>query len=173
MGTSRTVGQFLQKLDRASSAVEIAGKTGVAAAAAIVKHEVEFELAAAGVRNMFLRGVGRHGAKIGVATQVKPAGVRPFAIVKMTGPAQFIEFDMPRHWIPKTSKTGERMGRRPGGRGKRRQLLAFEGGGFAAFADHPGTTGKHPWRKGVTKSIPKTEAAFAEGVADGIRKAFR
>lgn len=88
-----------------------------------------------------LRGVGKKGAKLGVRYKITNTGETNNAVVAATGPWQFIEGDTRAHRIPRART-----------RGKRR-VVVIPGVGIRAYADHPGTKGKHLFRKGAVAGM--------------------
>ena len=132
-----------------------------------------------------MSGVGKNGATVGVV--LVPAGKD--TVVKMTGPAQLIENDTKAHTI-----LGRNVGRLGKGKGSRsasakraakqelyNALFGGQGGGRLNLGGdqwvtgpipHPGTKGKHPFRKGVDAVAPVAPKIFDRGVQRGIRKAF-
>jgi hypothetical protein len=71
-----------------------------------------------------------------------------------------IESDTRPHRIPKQRR-----------RGKSR-VIAIPGVGVRAYAQHPGTKGKHPWRKGTAKALPKVPAVIAGEVRSAMAAKF-
>lgn len=152
-----SLAQFAVKTTKMVAELGKLENTTVKIAALAVKTSVLEQLQAAGVKDQRLRGVGKKGAKVGVNFSV--AGST--ALVKATGPFHLIESNTKPHRIPK--ERGPRA---------RRRVVVIPGVGVRAFADHPGTKGKHPWEKGVGAAVPV--AAKAEQVALGLalRKAY-
>lgn len=128
----------------------------VGKAALLVKTSVQRELGGTKV----LRGVGRRGARIGVRYDVK-GGQQAAALVRMTGPAHLIERSTRPHTI-------EPRRRRRGG-----QALRLADGSFAASVQHPGTRGKHPWEKGVERSLPLVRESIRRSTLSTLRGTFR
>ena len=85
--------------------------------------------------------VGKRGKKIGVSYD--PGHSSGTAVVRATGPVHLIESNTKPHRIPKERSRG------------RRRLVVIPGVGVRAWANHPGTRGKHPWAKGVAIAVPK------------------
>lgn len=127
-------------------------------AALAVKTSVLTQMQAAGVNNGKLRGVGKKGAKVGVRYDF---GGRSTALVRATGPFQLIERDTKAHRIPK--ERGARA---------RKRVVVIPGVGVRAWADHPGTKGKHPWAKGVVAAIPIQHKAQGLALTQTLRKAY-
>jgi hypothetical protein len=130
-------------------------RAGVGEVALAVKTSVLNQLG--GTRRM--SGVGRSGARIGVGYDVKGLS-NPTAIVKARGPLHLLEYGTRPHRI-EPRRGGARALRVPAARR-----------GFAMHVNHPGTTGKYPWAKGVAKAMPHTPVIFARAVRRAILKTF-
>ncbi len=143
------MGTELSKLDHRM--VEIAVQT--------VKKSVQAQMQAAGVDNGKLRGVGKRGAKVGVRYDFVNSAS---ALVRATGPFHLLERDTRAHRIPKTR----------GGRARKR-VAVIPGVGVRAWANHPGTKGKHPWAKGVAVALPIQEKAAGLALQQALVKAYR
>lgn len=160
MGTSTSGKQLAAKMLRAAGAIEVGSNAGVRAAALLITESVRRELGNAGVSNR-LSGVGKSGAAIGVGfTMVGQAFGNPTALVKMRGPAQLVERDTKPHEIGVRTRSGKKGVRLPDGSVRRR------------IPRHPGTTGKHPFEKGVNNAKSQAGAAFQTGVQAALRKVF-
>lgn len=96
-----------------------------------------------------LSGVGKRGAKLGVKVTLQPIGNGAKATVSATGPFQLIERDTQPHRIPRSHA-----------RGGPKHYVVIPGQGVYANAEHPGTTGKHPFERGVRESAPLVEKVF-------------
>lgn len=149
---------FLEKTARMGGELRRLERNMVVVAAQTVKTSVQTQLAAAGVQNGKLRGVGKRGAKIGVRYDV--AG--DTALVRATGPFQLIERDTKAHRIPKVR-----------GARARKRVVAIPGVGVRAWANHPGTKGKHPWAKGVVAAIPVQHKAQGLALHQSVVRAYR
>ena len=110
-----------------------------------------------------MSGVGRRGAKLGVRYDMTGDSE---ALLRATGPWQFIERDTKPSGRnrPRAHQAGRR--RRRGGP----RALAAPGFGPVAAARNPGTTGKHPFEKGVKKAERKAFDKLADHVTDAIDK---
>lgn len=158
--TADTPAQFAAKTARMTTGLKQVERRLALSAATTVKVSVTAAMAAAGVKNGRLRGVGKKGARVGVRYQ--PLGEARY-LVKATGPFQLIESNTKPHRVPRQPKTG---------RAKKR-VVVIPGVGVRAYANHPGTKGKHPWAKGVAAAVPaqrKTQALF---LAETLRNAYR
>lgn len=149
--------QFATKMARVSKDVRGADRGIVNRAALATKKAVQVRLAVAAPRGRL--NVGKRGQKIGVRYTLLPKSAKVF----MTGPAQLIERDTKPHRIPKERKTG---------RAKRRYAV-IPGVGVRAWANHPGTKGKHPWRKGLLDAQNNVQRATADHYFDTVKKALR
>lgn len=128
-------------------------------AALTVKKSVQAQMQAAGVDNGKLRGVGKKGAKIGVRYDF---GGQKTALVRATGPFHLLERTNKAHRIPKVR-----------GARARKRVVVIPGVGVRAWANHPGSKGKHPWAKGVAAALPVQEKAQGLALAAALRKAYR
>lgn len=111
-----------------------------------------------------LRGVGKAGATVGVQTQGgRASSGAEGAIVRMTGPAQFIERDTPKHLVG-TEGNGDDFGSHmamPDGR--------WATGPFMAG----GSTGRHPFQRGVESATPAVPQVYRRGVQGALRRTFK
>lgn len=156
-----TVGQFVVKTNKMVGELGRLENSTVKLAAQTVKTSVLTQLQIAGVQDQRLRGVGKRGAKIGVTY---PPVTGNSTLVRATGPFQFIESDTKAHRIPR-----ERAAR---GRARKRYAV-IPGVGVRAYADHPGTKGKHPWQKGVEAARPAAAKIHHLALGQALTKAFR
>ena len=155
MGTSSSWGQVTAKLNGLADAYEDLPKAQVAESSLIVKKSVQVFMPAR------LRGAGKRGAKLTVRYNegVYPDGAK--SLVYVTGPAQLIERDTQPHLIP----------RQRGARARQRYAV-IPGVGVRAFANHPGTKGKHPWAKGVEAAMPRVRRVFEVKADLALRRIF-
>lgn len=137
-----------------------------------------------------LRNASKSGGKL--STQVRlTRGDNPTGSVKAIGPWPLIEFDTPEHLIGIGRAT---TGRGATFKGKRRAKVTVSNGaalgGYLhnpAFAGrrgtddqgvvrgpivHPGTHGKHVFRKGATAATPTAAAVLAKANINAVREAF-
>ncbi len=150
MGVSKSPLAFAEKCLVAQKAMETAAKTSVETTALAVKKSIT-EISPAR-----LRGVGKRGAKLSVRYNLDnyPDGRK--ALVYALGPWQLIEGDTKAHRVPK-----QRSSR------ARRRVVVIPGVGVRAYANHPGTKGKHLFAKGavagllVGREITKRETSAA------------
>ena len=164
--TGRDVGRGIM---RAGTALDRAQKDAPrrAAVKAELIHQSELERVVPSGR---LRNVGKNGAKLSVRYDIK--GTRnPTALITALGPWQFIESDTKAHPITSRYAGGSRAarGRRvigasissvlgggnvSTGLGGGAKAVLNMGGDYRRFVRHPGTKGKHPFRKGRNKAYP-------------------
>lgn len=116
----------------------------------VIQHEIE---AVAPGRRM--RGVGRRGAKVGAGYKI----YGHTAVVQARGPLHLLERSTKPHEITPKKRNKKQALSTP--YGPRRRVK------------HPGTRGKHPWRKGVTKAAPLVPKAFKDGFYEPIERIFR
>lgn len=153
-----SVTTFVRKTTRFAGDLDRLERRMAEISALTVKRSVLAQMQFAGVQGGKLRGVGKRGAKVGVRYDLKANS----AYVRATGPLHLLERNTKAHRIPRQRKTT---------RAKKR-LLVIPGVGVRAFADHPGTRGKHPWAKGVAAARPVQERAHREALGDALRKAY-
>lgn len=153
-----SIATFVHKTARMGDGLRRLEHQTVLIAAVSLKKSVEAQLLIAGVDNGKLRGVGKKGAKVGVRYDL--AGKT--ALVRATGPFQLIENATKAHRIPRTRGTRAR-----------KRYVVIPGVGVRAWANHPGTKGKHPWAKGVAAAIPIAEKAGGIALAQTVIKAYR
>lgn len=149
---------FLEKTAKMGAELRHLERNMVLVAAQTVKTSVQSQLAAAGVENGKLRGVGKKGAKVGVRYDI----LGDKALVRATGPFQLIERDTKAHRIPKVR-----------GARARKRIVVIPGVGVRAWANHPGTKGKHPWAKGVAAAIPIQRKAQGIALHQSVVRAYR
>lgn len=138
-----------------------AQRRAVGASALHVKKRVATQISAAVGADMRMSGVGKRGAKVGVRYDVL-GYTNPTARVYATGPLHIVERGTKAHRIPK--QRGARA---------RKRLLVIPGVGVRMWANHPGTTGKHPWQRGVAAALPVVPAIFRVEVAKALKETFR
>lgn len=149
---------FLEKTARVGTELRRLERNMVLVAAQTVKTSVRSQLAAAGVENGKLRGVGKKGAKVGVRYDI----LGDKALVRATGPFQLIERDTKAHRIPKVR-----------GARARKRVVVIPGVGVRAWANHPGTKGKHLWAKGVVAAVPIQHKAQGLALRQSLVRAYR
>lgn len=155
--------QFAAKMSRTADAMQAMPTTILRQSAMIMKLAVQSRLKVAAPSGRL--NVGKNGKKVGVRYDLVSDG----AMVRMTGPAHLLEWDTKAHRIPR-----EHVGRsrKDGTRRRNSKVVNIPGVGPRAWANHPGTKGKHPWRDGVAVGIPLVEKVAGNVMSDTIRKAL-
>lgn len=102
--------------------------------------------------------VGKRGKKIGVS--YTPGVSSGTAVIRATGPVQLIENTTKPHRIPRARARGGR------------RVVVIPGVGVRAWANHPGTRGKHPWAKGVAVAVPRVPKIVDAELDRTMRKHF-
>lgn len=157
MGFSQSPGQLAAKFRMAATAMQRTETVGLQKAASFTKGVIQHEIeqVAPGRR---MRGVGRNGARVG-------AGYKIFgstATITARGPLHLLERSTKPHEItPKRRRRGKAKKAVTTPYGPRKRVM------------HPGTRGKHPWRKGVEKARPFVTKVFKEGFYAPIEDIFR
>lgn len=175
MGVSNSPAELARKINGFTVDVKATTIEATRAAAAVAVKSIEASRAAAGAGSGRLRGVGKKGAAISVKTTLLRSSSNPTATVRAVGPWQLLESDTKPHPIPKLTRKGGRKGSPIFG-------PAFGGVNtkkFVAFGDtvrrqvfHPGTKGKHPWRKGVAAAKPLTPRVYEAELREAMRRHF-
>jgi hypothetical protein len=141
-----------------AAALRVAQKVGVQKAALHMTTSIRTEITMA-TGDGRLSGVGRRGAKVGAGFDVK-GSVDPTALIKPKGPLWLVENDTGAHRIPRSRS-----------RRARRRYVVIDGHPYAS-ARHPGTRGKHPFRKGVGKTRDDTPRIFQHEVRKAVVDAW-
>lgn len=156
-----TPAQVASKFHRLAADIQNMDRNILNATALELKRSVQGTLAVAAPRGRL--NVGKKGAKVGVRFDL-PAPHK--AVVRMTGPAHLLESDTQAHRIPRGTI----------GRGRRQRAntkkIFIPGVGVRAYANHPGTRGKHPWAKGIRLSLPKVDQVGGKVVHQTVAKVF-
>ena len=155
MGTSRSPAELAGKFGRLANEYHDLPLSLVKESSLITKTTIK------GIAPARLRGAGKRGAKLDVGYTVIGAGTSAQSLVYARGPWQLIERDTAAHRIPR-EKTG---------RGRRRYAV-IPGVGVRAWAQHPGTKGQHPWRKGVVAARPVVGGLFKARGNLALRRIF-
>lgn len=146
---------FAQRMAHAPEVLKATEKDMVRAAALAVTLAERESVSSATHGSNRLSGVGRKGAKLNVGFDLKGST----ALVRARGPLHLIESDNKAHVIVPRRRRG-------------RRALAGNGFGPVASVNHPGTSGKHPWAKGLATGIPAAEKAARTVGQVGVGKAF-
>lgn len=149
--------RFLAKTRSYGTAWQRANLVAVQKAALATKVSILGQTKAPSGGDLRLSGVGKKGGPIGVTYKAGVFSGDPTALVKATGPFHLLERD---------TKAGVRARKRRRGRGKSRFI-----GPIAGYY-HPGTTGKHPFEKGVRAVEPVVAGILRRAQADSLRKTF-
>jgi hypothetical protein len=144
------------KFEKLAAGMKNLQKATLVEAAKTVQTAVRAELVAVGAGSGRLRGVGKKGGTIGVRYDVLgPDRV----VVRATGQFQLLESNTKAHRIPKMRS--------------RQRVVVIPGIGVRAWANHPGTKGKHPWAKGVVIGVPLAGRAEQTALRDLLAGVFR
>lgn len=162
MGVSKSGKQLARKFQRTIDDFDDLTLAQMKEASQIVKDEVTRRAPKR------LKGVGKRGARIGVRYNVGRFGddFTAKSLVFATGPFHLIERPTDDHRIPR-----ETVGR---GRRKRANTkpIVIPGVGVRQYAQHRGTKGKYPWRKGNAAAEPKVAQVLVSKTATVIRRNF-
>lgn len=162
MGVSRSPEELAAKLTKFGRGMPPATREGVRTGALLVVTSIRRELHRAAPSGR-LSGVGKRGARLSVGFDPPKSDVNPTALVRARGPWQLIENSTRPHVIvPK---------RRRRVRTRRGAVLTPQGP--RARISHPGTTGKHPWERGLRSSEHLVRQAVQREFHQALVKAFR
>jgi hypothetical protein len=191
MGTI-TPAQFAKECQSFGPNVMVAEKKGLNVAALIVKKEVQERYPKSGILRGLMKskdndrmaetGKPPGGAKIGVRYNVRRfSGDHYVALVKAYGQAHLLEWDTKAHRIPKPTRddflpvaaalfgTGKKWQYE---RRTKKKKIWIPGMGVFDHVNHPGTTGTHPWERGVAAAVPQVHVAWDVAVSGAISKSF-
>lgn len=157
---AKTPEQWAVQANGFTGHLQQAQRRAVGASALHVKKTVGATIAGAVGADMRMSGIGKKGAKVGVRYDVL-GFTNPTARVYATGPLHLVERGTKPHRIPK--QRGARA---------RKRFLAIPGVGVRMWANHPGTTGKHPWQRGVAVAVPRVPAIFQAEVHRALKETF-
>lgn len=148
----------VRRMSAMSSALEADRiPTGRAASLAAVKvHRLAIQRDAGG--DSRLSGVGKRGAKVGARFDQEAGRF----VIQATGPLVLIERNTKAHRIPK--QRGARA---------RKRYAVIPGVGVRAYANHPGTRGKHTWERSVPKAQREAVDTITQRSNAVVRKAFK
>lgn len=173
MGSSSSVGELIGKLEKAAQALEKSRTTALKAGSAEAKKQIE------AARNVVApSGRLRNAGKNGAALSVRSAIAGDTATVSASGPWPLIESDTPRHVIGAASRNVKRQGpvlpgaRKLGGVRQRGGGVRLPNGGIRRSVVHPGTKGKHPFRKGVAAALEPATEAMSKTVVEAVFQSF-
>lgn len=176
--TLKNVSQLSAQLDRVGKAIEDSKTPALKAATTVMTVSI------VKYRDNAVGSDGRmshvKNGKLGVKTTVLESS----GTVEAIGPWQLIEFDTRAH-----QETGKlpKIGGRGATRARKQRDLNIAFGATGAFSgvrplrtpfgpryrvQHPGTKGKHPFRKGVEAGEPAAIKRFNTTAVDAVRKVF-
>ncbi len=188
-----SLGQFAKECQSFGPNVLAAEMKATNVAALIVKKEVQARYPSSGILRGLLKSKDKErmgetgkppgGAKIGVKYNVKRfSGDHYVALVKAYGQAHLLEWDTKAHRIPKPTRddflpvaaalfgTGKKWQYKR--RTKAKKKIWIPGMGVFDHVNHPGTTGTHPWERGVAAATPQVDVAWNLVVTTAISKSF-
>lgn len=194
MPNTRTVHDFAATIESIGTAAQRAQKDAVMRASMILKNSIESELMRATGGDGRLRNLRKKGgtpAKLGLGFNVRGVN-NPTALLIARGPWGLVEYGAHQHRItPRLAKTGsgKGMSRRQRQLAIRQQELnqAFGARGTYAgkrpmpiargvyrySANHPGTKGKYPWKRGMDRArdraVQELRTVIRSRVVDVIR----
>lgn len=169
MGTSRNVAQLVEKLERYGLVVGRANREAVSGAAWTYKQRLlrAAERDTGGDRRLSQwrtrNGSTTPSPKLGAGYELfgyenAKAVLRP----RPYGIWSLLEGGASPHRIRPRS-----------GRGAKRKVLSFPGGGFAAYADHPGTPPKRTFTEATAGAEPAAMRVFAEAHRRSLLETFK
>ena len=161
MGTTRSVGEFVGKIDGLAQATERGTRAGVMAGAKLAK---ELQLAAGAQMSggdLVLSHVGKKGKKLSVGYDVQGSGSLTIATVQARGPWPIVNNKTSAHLIG--------VGRR---KVKKQGYLMAPGAAHPVLGPiaHPGTKGKGGWQKGAAAAAGPVSKVIAAGPTNEIRR---
>lgn len=187
MPSSKVGDQIAAQLQACGSSVLKNQRKAVDSAAFILKSSIQGELQKAIGGDQQMSNVGKRsgGARLDVRYDVKGT-TNPTALLRAMGPWGLVEYNVGPHRISprldsiaaKGMKRADRahairqrqlnqaFGVRGTYRGKR--AMPMPGGRFAYSANHPGTTGKQPFAKGMAKATPRAMTELNTVILRGI-----
>jgi len=167
----RGLGDLAASAADVAKAIPEAERRGVTRAALHTTQVIRAEIRRV-TGDMRLSGVGATGAKVGARYDLKRGRASATAEVKATGPLHLIERDTSAHVIWPKGRTYSRT-RRGGIRRRGTKTALTIGSNLRAYADHRGTTGQYPFRKGWQKAAQKTPLIFRQEVRKQIVRAWQ
>ena len=176
MGTSKSFAELAGKMERAARSIEtksddaIVQKEALAATTAVRKR---ISQAAPGgtLRAGGKKKDGARSARVGARFD-KLNGDQAGAIVRAQGPVHLIERDTSAHWIPRQlggtithTASGRRRSKASVVRRKANvnKVLVIGGNVVQGPIRHPGTKGKHPFKRGVKDFMPSAGRLLEKG----------
>lgn len=197
MARAKSPAEFARDARRAADKMSDAHKRAVFAAGMEVKNSTLRELRSAIGPDQRMSRVGSAKTRVGggakLSVQVAERNKTDNVVVRATGPWQLVETDnQPHRIIPRAYKPRNRK-RAAKAKARMAAMSAFLGfdvsqhvgsstagpkalstpRGPRGAVNHPGTRGKHPWRRGVDAAMPKVAPIFRSAVSRALRDAFR
>jgi hypothetical protein len=143
-----------RKANAIAREIDASRRTALGDAGLVLKRSVEDARARVAPSGR-LRNVGK-GARLNVRYDVE--GERQVK-VKVTGPWPIIEENTKAHTVQPKKRKGKKA-------------IAFNGMARAS-AQHPGTKGKHPFRKGIEAGQAKAVRALGESIGTAAQRGIR
>lgn len=162
MGTSKSFGELIVKLEKAAANLERSTPATVRAAAESAAKAIEDEIRTR-VPDLDMSGLSAGGRKSGkVGTRVARAKIDKNAVaVRARGPVHWLESGTRAHLVGAGRVNSYRTTR---GRYKKAnaKFLMAKGAAHPVRGPlaHPGTKAQHTWSKGVRRAIPEAEQVF-------------
>jgi hypothetical protein len=199
MGTSNSVAEFGAKIVRAGQEMEKVNTAAVAASALVYKDAVIASGKAATGGDGQLSRWGKDRTKVGFKGGVKlnarydleNTGGKAQAVLKAVpmGVWKVVEYGAGAHAIvpgttAKMRKGANLISAMMGGAdtaqalsgarkgAKRRKVMAWGNGNFAAYTRHPGTKGKKAWSNGIKAGTPSAVGAYKRKQVEALGKVF-
>ena len=198
MGTSNSVAEFGAKIVKAGQEMEKVNTAATAAAAQVYKDAVIASGKAATGGDGQLSRWGKDRSKVGFKGGVKlnarydmeNTGGKAQAVLKAVpmGVWKVVEYGASAHAIVPGATANMRKGAKliglltgadtaealSGARkgARKRRLMVWGNGNFAAYTRHPGTKGKKAWSKGISAGTPNAVRAYKRQQVEALGKVF-
>ena len=198
MGTSNSVAEFGAKIVKAGQEMEKVNTAATAAAAQEYKESVLMSGKAATGGDGQLSRWGKDRSKVGFKGGVKlnarydmeNTGGKAQAVLKAVpmGVWKVVEYGASAHAIVPGATANMRKGAKliglltgadtaealSGARkgARKRRLMVWGNGNFAAYTRHPGTKGKKAWSKGISAGTPNAVRAYKRQQVEALGKVF-
>ena len=198
MGTSNSVAEFGAKIVKAGQEMEKVNTAATAAAAQEYKESVLMSGKAATGGDGQLSRTGKDRSKVGFKGGVKlnarydmeNTGGKAQSVLKAVpmGVWKVVEYGASAHAIVPGATANMRKGAKliglltgadtaealSGARkgARKRRLMVWGNGNFAAYTRHPGTKGKKAWSKGISAGTPNAVRAYKRQQVEALGKVF-